>query len=92
MKVRFDPDADADLDRIFTWIAKDNTAAADEMMGRIEERIAPLAAPGLDQIGRLGLVKGTRELVEYPYIIVYRNDEAHNEVIVLAIFHCAQDR
>ncbi len=43
-------------------------------------------------MGRPGLVERTRELVEPPYIVVYRIDEQRDEVVVLAIFHGAQDR
>jgi toxin ParE1/3/4 len=37
-------------------------------------------------------VKGTRELVEAPYIIVYMVDEPADEIAVLAIVHGARDR
>jgi len=43
-------------------------------------------------MGRFGLVEGTLELVEYPYLIVYRVNEARQEVTILAIMHGAQDR
>ena len=41
-------------------------------------------------MGRPGLVKGRRELVEYPYIIVYRVDQARNEIVVVSVVHGAQ--
>jgi plasmid stabilization system protein ParE len=37
-------------------------------------------------------VAGTRELIEYPYIVVYRVDDQQREVDVLAILHGAQGR
>jgi plasmid stabilization system protein ParE len=43
-------------------------------------------------MGRVGLVEGTRELIEPPYIIVYKIDEEGDEVIVLSIIHGAKDR
>ena len=43
-------------------------------------------------MGRPGLVEGTRELVEPPYIIVYMVDEPADEIVVLAIVHGARDR
>ena len=55
-------------------------------------RIERLAIPGLSHMGRPGLVEGTRELVEAPYIIVYLVDEAADEIAVLAIVHGARDR
>jgi toxin ParE1/3/4 len=92
MRISFDPRAKDDLDRIFAWIAKENPGSAYEMIGRIETRIKQLATRGLAHIGRPGLVEGTRELIERPYIVVYKVDEHRNELIVLAIMPGAQDR
>jgi len=36
------------------------------------------------------LVEDTRELIEYPYIIVYRVDEQRHEIVVFSILHGAQ--
>jgi len=72
MKVTFEPTASDELNRIFEWIVKDNPSAAVEMVTRIEAKLMRLAAPELAHMGRPGLVTGTRELVEWPYIIVYR--------------------
>jgi toxin ParE1/3/4 len=69
MKVVFDLAARDDLDRIFAWIANDNPSAAHEVIRRIETRVELLATPGLAHMGRRGLVQGTRELVEPPYIL-----------------------
>jgi plasmid stabilization system protein ParE len=50
------------------------------------DRIEQLATfPGL---GRPGEVKGTRELVSPPYVVVYRSTEV---VEILYIWHGAQD-
>jgi plasmid stabilization system protein ParE len=73
MKVTFDPAARSELDRIFEWIAKDNPRAAVEMITRIEAKVMRLGTPELANMGRPGLVAGTRELLEYPYIIVYQS-------------------
>jgi plasmid stabilization system protein ParE len=43
-------------------------------------------------MGRPGLVEGTRELLEWPYIIVYKVDDARQEIVVVAVAHGAQDR
>ena len=43
-------------------------------------------------MGRPGLIARTRELIEYPYIIVYRVDEKRGEVIVLSIVHGGRRR
>lgn len=81
-----------DLAGIFTWIARDNPQAAAETVRRIRQRIGRLVTPGLAHMGRPGLVPGTRELVEAPYIIVYEVHEERDELVVLAILHGAQDR
>jgi plasmid stabilization system protein ParE len=61
-----------DIDEIYAWIAQSNPRAAREMVIRIRDRIARLEHESLAHMGRPGRVEGTRELVEYPYIIVYR--------------------
>jgi toxin ParE1/3/4 len=92
MKVVVRESAARDLEEIFAWISKDNPRAAAEMVERIGLRINRLAVPGLSHIGRPGLVEGTRELVERPYIIVYVVDEEADEIAVLAVMHGARDR
>ena len=92
MKVTFDPDARAELDRIFAWIAKDNPRAARDMVARIEAKVMSLATPELTHMGRPGLVEGTRELLEWPYIIVYKVFDERDEIVILSIVHGARDR
>jgi len=92
MKVVIDESAAADLDGIFDWISRDNPRAAAELVRRIRARINRLGIAGLSHVGRPGLVKGTRELVEAPYIIVYAINEAADEVVVLAVLHGARNR
>ncbi|MBV8535667.1 MAG: type II toxin-antitoxin system RelE/ParE family toxin, partial [Alphaproteobacteria bacterium] len=58
----------------------------------ILDRINVLETDELAHMGRPGLIAGTRELVEYPYIIVYRVDDGRREVVVLSIVHGAKDR
>ena len=53
------------------------------MISRIEARIACFATPGLEHMGRPGLDEGTRELIEYPYIIVYEVFENRAEIVVV---------
>ena len=92
MKVTFDPDARAELDQIFAWIANDNPRAAQQMVARVETKVMHLATPGLAHMGRPGLVEGTRELLEWPYIIVYRVYEERDEIVIVTIVHGARDR
>ena len=92
MRIVFDEEAIDDLINIRTWIAKESPRAANELIGRIFDKIESLLAPELTYMGRPGLDPGTHELIEYPYIIVYEVQEARAEVIVLAIVHGAQNR
>jgi plasmid stabilization system protein ParE len=62
------------------------------MVVRIRDRISLLELDSLAHMGRPGAVPGTRELIEYPYIIVYQVEEERAELAVVAIFHGAQDR
>jgi toxin ParE1/3/4 len=43
-------------------------------------------------MGRPGLAPGTRELIEFPYVIVYEVHESRREVEVLSIAYGARDR
>ena len=92
MKVVFDDDALDDLQRIFAWIAKDNRHAAENVVARIFDKAERLVTPGLTNMGHLGLDPGTRELIEYPYIIVYEVHEDRGQIVVLSVVHGAQDR
>jgi toxin ParE1/3/4 len=92
MKVIVHDSAENDLDRIFEWIAKDNRTAATRMVAQIRDRINLLELDSLAKMGRPGVVYGTRELIEYPYIIVYEVDHHKQEISVLTIVHGARDR
>ena len=43
-------------------------------------------------MGRPGLVEDTGELLEWPYIIVYKVFEDREEIVVLSVVHGARDR
>lgn len=45
-------------------------------------------------IGKRGSVTGTRELPVkgLPYLIVYERVQARNEIVILNVWHCAQNR
>ena len=92
MRVILRESALEDIDRIHAWIARDNPLAANKMAARIRDRISFLEVDALAHMGRPGLVAGTRELIEYPYIIVYTVEDHKNEIVVLAVMHGAQDR
>ena len=62
------------------------------MVARIRDRISLLELDSLAHMGRPGLIAGTRELIEYPFIIIYGVDDRRREIAVLAILHGAQAR
>ena len=89
MRVRYTPQAKADLTEIFSYIAQDNPAAARRVVAAIRRDIMLVSEnPG---IGRPGRVVGTRELVvsPLPYIVAYR--EETRLIHVLAVLHTARD-
>jgi len=92
MRVIIRESAEADLDHIAEWIAKDSPSAAARLVATIRDRISVLETDELAHMGRPGLVAGTRELIEYPYIIVYQVHEDRSEVVVLSIVHGARER
>jgi toxin ParE1/3/4 len=91
MKIIILQRADDDLDRIFSWIEKDSPRAAVSVIRRIREKIglSPRASPIWD-----GLVamRAPASLSKHRNIVVYEVHEERDEIIVLAVFHGAQDR
>jgi addiction module RelE/StbE family toxin len=86
-KIRWSTEAADQLETAVKYIQQDNPSAARNVTQAIIDHIEQLAAfPGL---GRLGEVKGTRELVSPPYVVVYRSTEEIVEI--LHIWHGAQD-
>lgn len=92
MRISFEAEANDDLDHIFAFIAKDNVVAAYETMSRIEVLIGQLRMLGFEEMGRPGLVKGTCELIEDPYIVVYRVLKERDEIVIVSVVHTSQDR
>jgi plasmid stabilization system protein ParE len=82
----------ADLERISVWIANDRPAAAVRAIERILESIERLAHFPL--MGHAGRVEGTMEWVVpgLPYIVVYTADARQDELVIISVFHGAQDR
>jgi toxin ParE1/3/4 len=89
MRIRWSPEAADDLERIVRRIEKDSVSAAAEVAGAIFERVDSLKDS--PERGRLGRIRGSRELVFAPlsYIVVYR---VKGQIVeVSRIFHGAQD-
>jgi len=81
------PAAIADRKSITAYIAQDNPMAAIEMGDMLMQKAALLDQHPM--LGRVGRVKGTRELVAHPnYILIYRI--AGEAVEVLRVKHAAQ--
>ena len=81
------PAAIADRKGITAHIAKDNLTAAIEMGDMLIDKAALLDQHPM--IGRVGRIKGTRELVAHPnYILIYR--VAGEVAEVLRVKHAAQ--
>ena len=86
-KIRWTTDASDQFEAAVQYIQRENPTAARNVARKVIDRIERLATlPGL---GRPGEVKGTRELVVPPYVIVYRLREEIVEI--LHIWHGAQD-
>jgi plasmid stabilization system protein ParE len=85
--IRWTTEAADQFEAAVKHIGLDNAAAARAVAETVVERIERLATfPGL---GRPGEVKGTREVVAPPYVIVYRYTEEIVEI--LHLWHGAQD-
>ena len=89
MEVRWSPKASEDLERIFKHIEADNPAAAREVIRTLYAGCASLQV--FPHRGRVGRMKGRRELVfpPVPYIVVYQVKE--QAVEISRIYHAAQD-
>ena len=90
MIVRFTASAQADIQAIFDYIARDNPLVARRVVSEIE--IATDRLQRFPLSGRIGAVEATRELVmsRLPFIVIYR--VAQTTIDIIAVFHAAQDR
>ena len=88
MTVVWSPRVIEHLAHLREYIARDNPKAANRIAGALLEAVVRLAE--LPNLGRLGRVAGTRELVVpgTPYVIPYRLRGDRLEVI--AVFHGRQ--
>ena len=86
-QIRWTTEAADQFEAAVKHIQQNNPTVARNVAQAVIDRIEQLAAfPGL---GRPGEVKGTRELVSPPYVVVYRSSEEIVEI--LHIWHGAQD-
>lgn len=87
MKIVWHPLAQADLIELITYIANDNPPAAERVHDEIRRQIGMLA--GYPEMGRIGRVPGTRELIlaGTPFVAVYAVDDA---ITILRVLHGAR--
>jgi addiction module RelE/StbE family toxin len=92
MRLRYTSEALAHLRSIYSYIAERNPAAAHRVMADIRSGAERLRS--FPHMGRNGDQPGTREWVVRgsPYIAVYQVDESGGEIVVIGVFHGAQDR
>lgn len=85
--IRWTTEAADEFEAAVKRIQQDSPTAGQNVAQSVIDRIEQLTSlPGL---GRPGEVKGTRELVISPYVVVYRSTD---EVVeILHIWHGAQD-
>lgn len=90
MTVRWASTAAEQWELAFEYIAKSNPAAAERIAGQILDLTEMLAVHPM--AGKLGRVRGTRELVvpRTPFILVYGVDSARDVVWIYAIYHAAR--
>lgn len=88
MKIVWTEPARQDLRTIFTYIAEENPHAAKRVLAEIQMRVELLQEN--PQLGRIGRVEGTRELVlkGTHYILPYRIKA--QQIQILAVFHTAR--
>jgi toxin ParE1/3/4 len=93
MRLRFTAEAREHIAGIYSYIGDRSAAAATQVIVRI--RLAAERLTEFPKMGRAGRVAGTHEWVVrgLPYIIVYEIGTTDpNEVVILGVFHAAQDR
>lgn len=92
MKVRFTLEALEHIDGIHFYIQTRSPQAATRIVGRIFAEAERLS--DFPEIGHVGVVSGTYEwtVTGLPYVVVHEVDPMNGQVVVLGVFHGAQDR
>ena len=88
MKVDWTPLAISHLQSTYQYLAADNPAAAEKIIGQILSAAERLA--DYPSMGRSGRIEGTRELVipGTPFIVAYRI--RRNDLQILAVMHTSR--
>jgi toxin ParE1/3/4 len=92
LRLRLSPEAAADLDAIFAYIARDNPNAAQSVIERIGDTLDLLRQ--FPHIGRRSSAHGVSGLVveRLPYIVFHQIDEQERLIVVLRVYHTARKR
>ena len=93
VRLRFTAEAREHIASIYGYIRDRSPTAATQVAARI--RLAAEQLTEFPRMGHVGRVPGTHEWVVrgLPYIIVYQTGVVDpDEVVILGIFHAAQDR
>ena len=90
MKVRWSDNATSELENIFAFIRDQSPRSAGTVARRIIDRAESLAHFPLK--GKDDKPTGMRRLavVNYPYVIFYRINDAANEVQIVSVRHTAR--
>jgi len=83
--------AEAELRRIWRYIAAENPAAADRLLLKIDDKLQILRV--FPKIGTLrdDIRPGFRMLVEGNYLLLYEHDEANDAVELISVIDGRQD-
>ena len=92
MELVFDDEAIADLENIYSWIAKDSPSAAKNIVQRLFSSAELLIS--FPRMGHAGREPDTFEWVvpRLPYIVIYEVDRVRERIVITAVLHGAQDR
>jgi toxin ParE1/3/4 len=92
MKLRFTPQAVAELSEIAAFIRAKNPSAALRVRAAILDSIRTLIL--FPDAGRRQATEGVRKFVarKYPYLIYYTVDDGAEEVVILNVKHPARER
>jgi toxin ParE1/3/4 len=80
-RLQIGPRALDDLDEIRAWIGSENPIAAEAVVDRLVDRLQILEEHPHAGTVAAGLPRGVRRLVEPPYIIFYRFENAAVQVV-----------
>lgn len=86
MIIRWYRRAEADLDSLFSYVARDSLTIAEKEVKRVTDAVMKLQTH--PAMGRPGRVADTRELVVKPYIIAYQVKA--NIIKILRVLHSAR--